>query len=154
MYEDPWEGSRSGLAMKLSPPTTVYVPFLQSTCPANSSSQLSNSPQELSLASLLGPKMWWLESIWMSKQETWGQMLWDTGMAQWFILSLSTRRLLPSHPRVICISFQLSNFFATLKAGPPSVDKLRMTFNSIVTYIKLSDKKRRHAGLMAWRMWL
>lgn len=57
MYEDPWEGSRSGLAMKLSPPTTVYVPFLHSTCPANSSSQLSNSPQELSLASLLGPKM-------------------------------------------------------------------------------------------------
>lgn len=154
MYEDPWEGSRSGLAMKLSPLTTVYVPFLHSTCPANSSSQLSNSPQELSLASLLGPKMWWRESIWMSKQETWGQRLWDTGMVQWFIVSLSTRRdSSPPPPRDLHF-IPVKQLFATLKAGPPSVDKLRMTFNSIVTYVKLSDKKRRHAGLVAWRMWL
>lgn len=61
-------------------------------------------------------------------------------------LTIHTQRLLPSHPRVICISFQLSNFFATLKAGPPSMDKLRMTFNSIVTYIKLSDKKADMLG--------
>lgn len=134
------------------PPTPcMYVPFLHSTCPANSSSQLSNSPQELSLASLLGPKMWWLESIWMSKQETWGQMLWDIGMVRWFILSLSTRReSFPPHPHMICISFQLSNFFfffCHIKSRTPSVDKLRMTFNSTVTYIKLSDN---NAGMLGW----
>lgn len=87
-----WPGYEAVSLPSPPPPPCMYVPFLHGTCPANSSSQLSNSPQELSLASLLGPKMWWLESIWMSKQETWGQMLWDIGMVRWFIFSLSTRR--------------------------------------------------------------
>lgn len=67
-----WPGSKG------VPHPPVYVPFLYSICQTNSPSQLSDSPQELSLASCRVQKMWWPESIWMSKQEPWGQMLWET----------------------------------------------------------------------------
>lgn len=63
-----------------------------------------------------------------------------------YTLTFHTQRILPPNPRMICISFQLSNFFfCHIKSRTPSVDKLRMTFNSTVTYITLSDN---NAGMV------